>query len=195
MNLVNKVKDKWDKKKFKKLEKEVIWIQGEISKLQDQQEEQKTPETTTNSVDEKCDSVIKKKSEKHVSKKTGHDKEEEFSNTIRPDGPRKEDIKPSTGHGKGAESPHTTKPYGLYTNETSQCKIRCKGAPTKRKENADVKALGEKLDPQKHYANKRTMKRSRKRCHFCRKRGHLQKDCLSKRMLRRWLRDEAREMY
>jgi len=36
---------------------------------------------------------------------------------------------------------------------------------------------------------------SRKRCHFCRKRGHLQKDCLSKRVLRRWLRNEAREMY
>jgi len=36
---------------------------------------------------------------------------------------------------------------------------------------------------------------SRKRCHFCRKRGHVQKDCLSKRVLRRWLRDEAREMY
>jgi len=43
--------------------------------------------------------------------------------------------------------------------------------------------------------HKRTRKGSRKRCHFCRKRGHVQKDCLSKQVLRRWLRDEAREMY
>jgi len=43
--------------------------------------------------------------------------------------------------------------------------------------------------------NERPVKRSRKRCHFCRKRGHVQKDCLSKRVLRKRLRDEAREMY
>jgi len=46
-----------------------------------------------------------------------------------------------------------------------------------------------------HSVNERPVKRSRKRCHFCRKRGHLQKDCLSRRVLRRRLRDEAREMY
>jgi len=50
-------------------------------------------------------------------------------------------------------------------------------------------------DQSTYSIKKRPAKRSRKRCHFCRKRGHLQKNCLNKRALRRWLRDEAREMY
>jgi len=46
---------------------------------------------------------------------------------------------------------------------------------------------------QKHSKNKRPMKRSNNRCHFCRKRGHIQRDCLSKKMMRKWLWDDASE--
>ena len=39
---------------------------------------------------------------------------------------------------------------------------------------------------------KQTVVRKTRRCHMCRKRGHLQKDCPSKHMLRNWLRGEAK---
>jgi len=42
MNLAKKVKDKWDESKFKKLEKEVIRLQGKISRIQHQQENLQT---------------------------------------------------------------------------------------------------------------------------------------------------------
>ena len=41
---------------------------------------------------------------------------------------------------------------------------------------------------------KQTVARKRKRCQFCRKRGHLQKDCVSKHMFRKWLRAEVRDI-
>jgi len=39
---------------------------------------------------------------------------------------------------------------------------------------------------------KQTVIRKIRRCHMCRKRGHIQKDCPSKHMLRNWLRSEAK---
>ena len=44
MNLVNKVKDKWAEKRFKKLEKEVIRLREDILKLPDQEGNLKTAE-------------------------------------------------------------------------------------------------------------------------------------------------------
>jgi len=41
---------------------------------------------------------------------------------------------------------------------------------------------------------KQTVERKIIRCHMCRKRGHIQKDCPSKHMLRNWLRGEAKEL-
>ena len=175
MNVVNKVKEKMDERKFKKLEKKVIWLQGEISRLQDQQEKLKTAEPTKNSADGKCHSVIKKEPEKHANKKAGHDKGEVSSNTIRPDGLRKEDIQPST------------------TTIKEKAKQVKRVIPTN--EGIKLEEICERQVQPTHFITGRPMNRSRKRCHFCRKRGHLQKDCLSKHMLRKWLRDEASEMF
>ena len=142
MNVVNKVKDKLGERRFKKLETKIIRLQGERSKLHEQQENLGTTETITDSVDKECDTAMKKKTKKRLNKKTGHNKGEGSSKTIRPDG------------------------------------------------------LGCEKQVQPIYSvNEGPVKRPRKRCHFCRKRGHLQKDCLSKHMLRKWLRDEASEMY
>jgi len=41
---------------------------------------------------------------------------------------------------------------------------------------------------------KQTVERKTIRCHMCRKRGHIQKDCPSKHMLRNWLRGEAKSV-
>ena len=148
MNLVNKVKDKLDKKKFKKLEKKEIWLRGEIARLQDQQEILKMAETTTNLVEEKCHLMIKKKPEKYANKKIGHDKGKEFSHTTRSKELRKE-IKPSI------------KCEMLKNRETSSKEVRT--------------TLGMS---QKH------REKIVKRCHMCRKRGHIRKNCPSKHMLR-----------
>jgi len=175
MNVVNKVKDKLVERKFKKLEMEVIRLQGEISKLHEQQENLRTTETATDSVDKECYTAIKKTTKRRSDKKIGHDEEEESSNTIRPNELRKEENKLST-----------------KTRKERDNKIKCK-SPTKGK--TRLEELCKKQVQPTYSVNDRPMKRSRKRCHFCRKRGHLQKDCLSKHMLRKWLRDEASEMY
>ena len=92
MNLVNKVKDKLDKKKFKKLEKKEIWLRGEIARLQDQQETLKMAETTTNCVEDKCHLMIKKKPEKYADKKRGYDRREGSSYHKKPDDIREKGI-------------------------------------------------------------------------------------------------------
>jgi len=153
MNLVNKVKDKWDKKKLKKLEKKEIWLRGEIARLQDQQETIKMAETTTNFVEEKCHLMIKKKPEKYASKEIGHEKGKQFSHTTRSKELCKE-IKPST------------KCEMVKNRETSSKEVRTTlGMSQKHKEK-----IG-------------------KRCHMCRKRGHIRKDCPSKHMLRRYVQE------
>jgi len=149
MNLVKKVKDKWEKKKSKRLEKEVIWLRGEIARLQDQQETLKMAETNMNFVEEKCHLMIKKKPEKDANRKIGHDKGEESSHTARLKELRKEEIKPST------------KCETLKNKESSSKGVRTTLGMNQKHRNKIVK-----------------------RCHMCRKRGHVYKDCPSKHMLR-----------
>ena len=159
MNLVKKVTNKWEKKKSKRLEKEVIWLRGEIARLQDQQETLRMAETNTNFVEEKCLLMIKKKPEKDANKKIGHDKGEESSHTARLKELRKEEIKPST------------KCETLKNKESSSKEVRTTLGMNQKHRNKIVK-----------------------RCHMCRKRGHIYKDCPSKHMLRNWLQSEARKM-
>ena len=92
MNLANKVKDKWDKKKLKKREKKENWLRGEIARLQDQQETLKMAETTTKCVEDKCHLMIKKKPEKYADKKRGYDRREGSSYHKEPDDIREKDI-------------------------------------------------------------------------------------------------------
>ena len=159
MNLVNKVKDKWDKKKLKKLEKKEIWLRGEIARLQDQQETLKMAETTTNLVEEKCHLMIKKKPERYASKEIGHDKREEFSHTTRSKELRKEEMKPST------------KCETLKNRESSSKEVRTTLGMNQKHRNKIVK-----------------------RCHMCRKRGHIHKECPSKHMLRNWWQNKAKNV-
>jgi len=168
MNLVNNVKDKWAEHQFKKLEKEVIRLQEKISRIPEQQEKLPKAEILINPTERKNSPATRQTLETHIERKNGH--------------------------GRGAESPHITKPYGLYTSETGPFKIRLTGAPGKKKINADIKALCKKQVQPKYLINKRPMKRSRKRCHFCRKRGHIQRDCLSRQMLRKRLWDGKRDV-
>jgi len=154
MDLVNKVKDKWDKKQLKKLEKKEIWLRGEKARLQDQQETLKMAETTTNLVEEKCHLMIKKKPEKYASKKIGHDKREEFSHTTRSKELRKEEMKPNT------------KCETLKNRESSSKEVRTTSGMDQKHRNRIVK-----------------------RCHMCRKRGHIRKDCPSKHTFRNYVRE------
>jgi len=87
--------------------------------------------------------------------------------------------------------------YTEVKKKTKKKLNKCNGHGHNRGEESPKKIRPDILeqDQSTYSVNERPVKRSRKRCHFCRKRGHLQKDCLSKRVLRRWLRDEAREMY
>jgi len=112
-----------------------------------------------------CD---REKVRKNANKGTGLNKGEKSSYIKGPDGLRKEDTKPSTTMSK--ENVKKTRGEAPTNGESSL-----------------------KEAQQVYIINKRPMKKSRKRCHFCRKRGHIQKDCLSKQMLRKWLWDDASE--
>jgi len=87
--------------------------------------------------------------------------------------------------------------YTEVKKKTKKKLNKCNGHGHDRGEESPKKIRSDILEQDKstYSVNKRPVKRSRKRCHFCRKRGHLQRDCINKRVLRRWLRDEAREMY
>ena len=163
MNLVNKVKDKWDERKFKRLEKEVIRLQGDTSWFPNQQKNLKTEETTTTFVEEEGRFVMKKHSLKPMDKKTGRDKGEESSYRTRPDGLCKEGKKPIT----------------TMSNENVK---KIKGEiPT----NGEPSLEEAQLD---YNRNKRPRKRSNKRCHFCRKRGHIKKNCPIKQKCWNWMK-------
>ena len=59
---------------------------------------------------------------------------------------------------------------------------------------SDAEKEGTDKDETKSISSKQkqTVVRKTRRCHMCRKRGHIQKDCPSKHMLRNWLRGEAK---
>jgi len=86
-------------------------------------------------------------------------------------------------------------PDELYKGETSQNETRSEGTPKKKKSKSETKESCVKQVQPTHIINKRPRKMSRKRCHFCRKRGHIQRDCPSRQMLQKWLWDDANEMY
>jgi len=78
--------------------------------------------------------------------------------------------------------------------ENRQSKNRSKITPEKHESNSETKELCEKRVKPMHSMNKRPIKRSAKRCHFCRKRGHIQKECPSRQVLQNWLwNDEVDE--
>jgi len=95
---------------------------------------------------------MKKELEKPIEKKTGHDEGEESPYTIEPDGPRKEDIKQSKNASK--ENVNKAKRQPLTNWEPSLKKVQTTPDTNRRQGNKIIK-----------------------RCHFCRKRGHLKKNC------------------
>jgi len=62
---------------------------------------------------------------------------------------------------------------------------------TDKELNDDTRELEEDEKIMIQLQDKKTRKQARKRCHFCRKRGHLQKNCLNKKMLLKWLWNDA----
>ena len=168
MNLVNNVKDKWDECQFKKLEKKVIQLQGEISRLQGQQENLQTTVIAATPAEEKYRPAIKENSEKLLDKKTGRDKGEKSPCINRPDELRKEGIKQCTTTRK--ENVKKTQQKSPTNGETSLKELRTTHVMTKRQGNKIVK-----------------------RCHFCRKRGHLKKNCPIKQKCWNWMKGVQRE--
>jgi len=160
MNLVNKVKDKWAEKRFKKLEKEAIRLREDILKLPDQEGNLKTAEAIPILANLKSHSVTKK-SEKYANDKTGHDQEEKFVNTVRPDRLGQEDIKSSITMRKDTKTKVCYK-FGLRGHIAHNCKT-------------------ENMNPRQE--NKVT-----KRCHFCRKRGHIKRNCPIKQKCWNWMK-------
>jgi len=81
-------------------------------------------------------------------------------------------------------------PVGLDKGKSSQSDEKSE-EHTDKELNDDTRELEEDEKIIIQLQNKKPSKWSRKRCHFCRKRGHLQKDCLSKKMLQKWLWNDA----
>jgi len=170
----NAMKEKRFEKKTQKLEEKALHYLQENEKLerhivktleeiprrpQEQKENLTTTEITTNSADGKSLAVKKKKSIKFEDHKAGHDKEE-FSHATRPDELREEDTKPN-----------------ITLSEENEKKTKGEG-PTREKTSL--------TDQNTSHINKRTRKRSRKRCHLCRKRGHIKKECPFSPVLQDW---------
>jgi len=81
-------------------------------------------------------------------------------------------------------------PVELNKGDNSQTKNRSEITPNKNEANSETKESCEKRVKLTHLKNKRPRKRSTKRCHFCRKRGHIQKECPSRQVLQDWLRND-----
>jgi len=85
-------------------------------------------------------------------------------------------------------------PDELYKGETSHNETRRKEAIKKMKSNSERKESCLKQVRKKNIMNKQQRKKIRKRCHFCRKRGHIQKECPGRKMIWNWLWDDTNEL-
>ena len=93
MNWVNKVKDKWDERKFKKMEKDLIRIQQEMLAFRDQMEASQTGEMPIDVTERQLTPAINNELEKTMKKKTGYDEGGESPCHIEPDDICEERIK------------------------------------------------------------------------------------------------------
>jgi len=208
MNLVSKVKDKWDKRKFKRLNEEVTRLRGEIAGIQDQQETLKMAKITTNCVEDKCYLTIKKKSETYVNKKSGHTRGEESpynkkSDDICEEGIAKricninkyrlregnerewiEKIKVlmEQQHKKTLEQQLTELMPLVRNHRDITNAIKAKRIAVRRNLDGESvrKFLGRLSKLYGQNRNKTLNKHGNRRikCHKCKKRGHLRKNCL-----------------
>jgi len=161
MNVINKVRNKVDARKFKKLEKEVIRLREEIlkdtSKILDQEDNLKTAEAIPIPADLKSHSVTKKseKNDKH-----GHEQAEKSVNIVRPGRLGQEDKKTSLTLKKDTKAKVCYK-CGLKGHIAHNCKTG--------------------------KMNTRQRNKIAKRCNFCRKRGHIKKNCPIKQTCWNWM--------
>jgi len=84
-------------------------------------------------------------------------------------------------------------PNELYKRETSHNETRKKETIKKMKSNSEKKESCLKQVRKTHVMNKLQRKKMRKRCHFCRKRGHIQRECPGRKMIWNWLWDDTNE--
>jgi len=82
-------------------------------------------------------------------------------------------------------------PDEFCRGKTSQNRTRSEVTPKKKKSNSETRESCKKRVKLTHIINKRPRKRSIKRCHFCRKRGHIQRDCPCRQVLQDWLWNDA----
>jgi len=69
----------------------------------------------------------------------------------------------------------------------SQSENRSEITPEEHESNSETKELDENEKKLMHLKNERPRKRSAKRCNFCRKRRHIQKECPCRQVLQNWL--------
>ena len=81
---------------------------------------------------------------------------------------------------------HNEPPVALKEEENSRSKDKSEKT-FDNETNAEIKELNENKKDTIHFKNKRPRKRSTKRCHLCRKRGHIQKECPFSPVLQNWL--------
>jgi len=154
------LKKKLDTKKLKKLEKELSQLREEIPRIQKQLQTGEIPTTSTKG---QSHPEIERKLEKPTEKKTGHD--------------------------KGEESPHATRPDGFRKENTKQIKTTSKENVKKTKRESQTKKEPSLKEVQTtHAMNKRQGSHIAKRCHFCRKRGHIKKNCPIKQKCWNWMK-------
>jgi len=89
---------------------------------------------------------------------------------------------------------HDEPPVALKEGENSRS--RDKSKETSNNEiNAETKELNKNKKDTIHFRNKRPRKRSTKRCHLCRKRGHIQKECPFSPVLQDWLWNDGEDKH
>jgi len=159
MKVVNKLKDKIDDKKTKKLAKEIIRLREEIAKLEEQKmklQAGRIPEPIT---EIKNNPATEKKSKKQTRKSTCGNKIKTYIQEHPQEELPKEDTEQSrTG---SEEDPNKIKPGAIKKNQTKKRSYGRQGKmPTKR-------------------------------CNFCRKRGHIERNFPSRQICRNWLWGES----
>ena len=85
-------------------------------------------------------------------------------------------------------------PVDSKKGNESQRENRNEITSEKNESDFETKKLCKKRVSTMPFRSERPRKRSKKRCNFCRKRGHIQKECPCRQVLRNWLwNDEADE--
>jgi len=142
-----------------KLERQIASLPENISEFSKQQDGSKTAEISLVLADSKGNSAMKK-SKTYATDKTGNDPKEKIVYNVRPDRLGPKDMQPSITMDKNAKTKVIYK-CGLNGHIAHNCKTG--------------------------KINTKQKNKIAKRCNFCRKRGHIKRNCLARQRCWEWM--------